>query len=185
MKDLSVEYAHIYTNSDISEEQRFSLEILSKTKNELKKKDKSFSFVVLVDDYSFPDPTFDYASFVTWLSKEGYKPDFIFRESQLIPVCDEVIRNVKDEKIKNQLVEYIKTKKYPCSLFIAAWYLVRLGNIKHPLFKDEIIAKEILNILPESFKPFEEKALEIIANTSFAGQERKIKYEYFKGRTIA
>lgn len=185
MKDISVEYAHIYTNDKIDTEHAASLTILNDIKTSEDHAGKTLSLVVMVDDYSFPDPSFNYDEFIGWLNDNNLKPDITFRESQLIPVCDEVIKLIYDEKLKNQLTDYIKTKKYPCSLFIAAWYLVRLGCLSYQLFDGQFAAKQLLNILPESFKPFEEKAIEIIGSTPFADRVKDIQYEYFEGRLIA
>lgn len=184
-KDVSVEYAHIYTNDKIGVDQCLSLEFLGRTKEDLTSKNKTFSLVVMVDDYSFPDPTFNYEEFLSWLKKEGFAPDIVFRESQLIPLCDEVLQNLKDEKLKGSLLDYIQTHKYPCSLFIAAWYLLRLGYLHHAGFYEGFCAKSLINILPESFKPFEDKGLEIIAATPFAEAVERIEYSFIKGRLIA
>lgn len=178
MKNLSVEYAHIYTNSKISNEQKLSLEILG----EIKEEDKSL--VVLVDDYSFPDPTFNYEEFIQWLEVHGHKPDVVMRESQLIPLCDQVIQIMEDGSLKNSLISYIQDKKYPCSLFIAAWYLLRLGVLKSAEFPDSENAESLLNILPESFKPYEDKGREIIASTEYKNILDKIENKYFEGRAI-
>lgn len=183
MKDISIEYAHIYTNKKIDDEHKLSLNILNKIMKKEKSRD-SISLVVMVDDYSFPDPSFDYNSFVSWLTEQGFKPDLVLRESQLIPTCDELLKKINNKKIKAQLIEYIKSKKYPCSLFIASWYLIRLGILNHPLFNNQLTAKKIVNILPISFKPFEEKALEIITSTQFAKYVKNIEYHYLEGRSI-
>lgn len=79
----------------------------------------------------------------------------------------------------------MKAKKYPCSLFIAAWYLLRLGKIKSPLFPTKLVSDELINVLPESFKPFKDKGLEIIASTKFAKSVDSIHYKFFSGRLIA
>ena len=185
MNDLSIEYAHIYTNDKIGKEHEVSIGILEKIKDETKEDSKSFSLVILVDDYSFPDPTFDYENFSLWLTEKGFKPDLIFRESQLIPLCDEVLKHLQDSKLRGQLADYIKAKKYPCSLFIAAWYLLRLGNLKFSSFPENLCAKELVNILPESFKPFEDKALEIMSRTDFSESVKLIKHHYIEGRLLA
>ena len=184
-KDASIEYAHIYTNNKIGDEHKLSVEILSNLYKEKSDDKKSISLVVMVDDYSFPDPTFDYKEFSLWLADNGFKPDLIIRESQLIPVCDEVLKLVKDTTMQEQLVDYIQNKKYPCSLFIAAWYLLRLGYIRSEVFEERHIAKELINILPESFKPFEDKALEIISSTDYFDVVKKINYKFFNGRLVA
>lgn len=179
MKDVSTEYAHIYTNSKIGEEQELTLRELDKVRvtNE--------SLVVMVDDYSFPDPTFDYDSFTAWLTKQGHAPHVVMRESQLIPQCDEVLKLMSAGKLKEEIVEYIKAKKYPCSLFISAWYLLRLGKLEHPDFPKEEHASRLINILPESFRPFEDKALEIIKKTPYDDLVEKIENRYLEGRLIA
>lgn len=183
MNDLSIEYAHIYTNAKIGAEHTLSLEILQALYQQ--QPPKAASLLVLVDDYSFPDPTFDYRSFTAWLGSQGFKPDLLFRESQLIPVCDEVLKLVQNSKLREQLCDYIRSKKYPCSLFIAAWYLLRLGHLRSPLFHEALIAEQLMNILPSSFKPFEDMALSIIAATPFKSALEKITYQYHEGRLLA
>lgn len=185
MKDASIEYAHIYSNSEISKEHKTAVEILGSVKRQQDSDGNTYSLVVLVDDYSFPDPTFDYEAYVSWLAEQGFKPDFVYRESQLIPLCDEVLKLISDTKLKSKLVSYIKAKKYPCSLFIAAWYLLRLGLLKHPAFDENIAAKKLINILPDSFKPFEDDGLQIIAATQHKDAVKQISYEYIEGRLLA
>lgn len=181
-KDISIEYAHIYTNNHIGEEQKLSLEILTGVAKEHEGKD--ISLVVMVDDYSFPDPSFDYGVFMEWLKEKGFKPDVVLRESQLIPACDEVLKLIRDESLKNQISDYVRTKKYPCSLFVATWYLMRLGYIKSDIFNDNAISNKLINILPLSFEPFEEKGFEIIKSTQFADAMNQIENKYFEGRLL-
>jgi len=182
-KDISIEYAHIYTNREIDEEHHTSLSILNDLKHGLGEQESSL--VVMVDDYSFPDPTFDYNAFVEWLDSQGHKPDLMIRESQLIPVCDEVLSKMPDNKLKRRIISYVQEKKYPCSLFIAAWYLVRLGYLSSSIFPSDLSAQKLINILPESFKPFEDEGLKIIRSTEFAEAADKIDYRFFEGRLIA
>lgn len=185
MKNVSIEYAHIYTNNKIDEEHHLSLQILEELKKEFGENNSNTGLVVMVDDYSFPDPSFDYESFTGWLAEKDHAPDLMIRESQLIPVCDEVLKIVSDNELKENLTDYVRAKKYPCSLFIAAWYLLRLGHIKHSVFGDEHVAEKLINVLPASFKPFEDKGLEIIASTPYADAIKNIEYKYFEGRIIA
>lgn len=175
----------IYTNQHISEEHQLSIDVLSDVRDNIVADGNTPSLVVMVDDYSFPDPSFDYASFTEWLDKQEFKPDLLFRESQLIPVCDEVLGLIENEKLKNQITDYVKAKKYPCSLFIAAWYLLRLGKIESGIFPAKLRSGGIYNILPESFKPFEDKGLEIIRSTKFADAADLIQYRFLQGRLIA
>jgi len=179
MKEVSIEYAHIYSNSKIHEEHELSLKVLKEVRQ------SSESLVVMVDDYSFPDPTFNYGMFVEWLTAKGYPPHLVIRESQLIPQCDEVLRIMNEDRLKDEIVTYIQEKKYPCSLFIASWYLLRLGILEHPSFPKSEYAKRLINILPESFRSFEEKGFEIIRSTAYAEALERIENKYFEGRIIA
>ena len=182
-KDISIEYAHIYTNNQIGDEQKFSLTILEDV---IKGHPiTNISLVVMVDDYSFPDPSFDYGSFTVWLKEKGFQPDLILRESQLIPLCDTVLDLINDDKLKNQIADYVRAKKYPCSLFVATWYLLRLGYIEGQIFNNSFISQKLINILPLSFKPFEEKAFEIIKSTQYATAVDQIENRYFEGRQIS
>lgn len=184
MKDLSIEYAHIYTRDKIGEEQQLSVNILNDLYKQEADSGHTISLVVMVDDYSFPDPSFNYDGFLSWLSEHGYRPDGVIQESKLISVCDVVMRHIEDTRLKKEITEYITTKKYLCSLFISAWYLVRLGYIPFAIFPNEFCAKKLINILPQSFKPFEDKAMEIIASTPYKEAVDKIEYKFFEGRNI-
>lgn len=115
----------------------------------------------------------------------GFKPDLMIRESQLIPACDEVLKLVTDHKLSEQISDYVRAKKYPCSLFVATWYLLRLGYITSPIFDSKLVSKNLLNILPASFKPFEDKAFDIINSTKFSEATKQIDYKYFEGRLVA
>lgn len=186
MTDVSIEYAHIYTNSSVGREHELALDKLAPIKRDLDEVGKTYTFIVLVDDYSFPDPTFDYGKFTRWLANHNFKPDFLYRESQLITACDDVLAVLDDNRLKASITNYIKAKKkYPCSLFIAAWYLLRLGALENDNFSSGIVAKKLLNILPLSFKPFEDEGLKIIASTKYADLVAKIEYEFIEGRLIA
>ncbi len=63
MKKYSIEYAHIYTNESSSKEHNACIDILRDATRDTPKDE--ISLVVMVDDYSFPDPSFDYDVFFT------------------------------------------------------------------------------------------------------------------------
>ena len=45
---------------------------------------------------------------------------------------------LSDTVLKNELTSWITfNKKYPCSLFIATWYLIRLGKIESGILKKD------------------------------------------------
>ena len=185
MKEYSIEYAHIYTNEESQKEREIEVKILNDIF--LKIDRKSSVLLAMVDDYSFPDPTFDYERFKENLKLTGHDLDFTTRESQLIADCDKIITLLNDsDQSKKELIEYIKEKKkYPCSLFIATWYLIRLGIIESAVLPNNLTAKKVMNILPKSFEPFENKAFELIGKTRFASQLSKIENIYFEVRNIS
>lgn len=183
-RDISIEYAHIYTNQQISKEHKLSIQTLSQVATHLSGGSRTGSLVVMVDDYSFPDSSFNYDEFLLWLESQGYKPDLMIRESQLIPLCDEVLLLINNSGLKKDLKNYIKNNRYPCSLFIAAWYLLRLGKISSSIFPVELQAHSLLNILPESFRPFEDKAIKIIEATKYKDIVGRINYKFLPGRII-
>jgi hypothetical protein len=184
-KDVSIEYAHIYTNNKIGEEHELSLGILSTLYKQEEDKEHTISLVVLIDDYAFPDSSFDYVSFSNWLQEMGFMPDVMLRESQLVSLAEEVRWLIKDDELRGKVSDFIRTKKYPCSLLTATWYLLRLGYLSSPLFDARFISRTLINILPLDFKPYEEKALEIIRLTKFAQAANQIQYKYFEGRMVA
>jgi hypothetical protein len=53
------------------------------------------------------------------------------------------------------------------------------------MLDEDLIASKLHNILPESFKPFEDQGLRIMAATQFVGSERQVEYTFIKGRIVA
>lgn len=182
MNLYSIEYAHIYTNQEINKEHEFSLQILRQVLSEIW--NWKYNLVCLVDDYSFPDPSFDYEDLNLRLSNNDFEPSFKWRESQLIPYCDLLLNEINHEKTKSKLIDYIiSVKKYPCSLFIATWYLIRLWKIDW-FIPPELVGTKLINILPESFEPFENKAISIIKKTKYKDTIKNIENKYFDGRIL-
>ncbi|MEK7152725.1 MAG: hypothetical protein AAB834_02155, partial [Patescibacteria group bacterium] len=127
--DYSIEYCHIYTNERISGEHASSVNKLKRIVAQMEKS-RTYNLCVMVDDYTFPEENFDYDSFYEWLHIMDAIPHVFIRETSLIPSADEVVELIDDTKRKKRLRNYIARKRYPCSLFIAAWYLSRLGKLQ-------------------------------------------------------
>lgn len=175
----SIEYSHVYTHRGLGQDHAVSAALAKEQLVRLA--GRPVTTTVMVDDYSYPDPSFNYQQLWDWLAQQGLTPDLLIRESQLIPDCDVVVGLLKDGKLKRQLIDYVRTKKYPCSLFVAAWYLIRLGYITSDIFKPNLIAGQLINILPDTFADSETKALKIIAATPFAEATQRIEHIYFAG----
>jgi hypothetical protein len=71
-------------------------------------------------------------------------------------------------------------------MFIASWYLLRLGAFGNPKVNcilgspDRLIAKELITIVPDYFKSAEDKALEIVSKSKYTDYSPKIKQVFFK-----
>lgn len=70
------------------------------------------------------------------------------------------------------------------SLFIATLYLPRFGKIENSIFNNDLISRRLINIIPLSFQPFEDKAFEIIKSTRFYNSVDSIENRYFEGRML-
>lgn len=185
MKSLSIEYGHIYTNQLVGPEQAACVPVVSELHRGLTAAGShTVSLAVMVDDYSSPNPEFRYESYKKWLGEKGIEPDVYIRESQLIPQCDAVIAQIVDNRLRGKLVDYVQRKRYPCSLFIASWYLARLGCMPTPLVPEEERAWKLINVLSESFQEPESKALKIIEATSFRDKLNQIEYRFLPSTGI-
>ena len=199
MNEFNVEFAHIYADQEFGQEQIKSILKLKKVVQELQKKKKSFSSVVLIDEYSPPVCTLDEKYFLNKILEHNLSPDFIVYESQPCKVAETVIKllpknSLQMQKFNNKKVLLLVTKgkkiglkdnfgKYTCSLLIAAWILVRFGVLQLSSLKKlknkELSANRLITILPQKYKETEQKVLEILAVTKYKYLIKNIKYEFF------
>lgn len=186
MKDLGIEFAHIYSNQQFGEEQAASIQVLKQLERTIPPR-KNVSRTVLIDDYSpnISIERFAFDSFIKNLNRHQAAPDAIVRESSLIPYCQRLIRAIRQPRIRKELERYLQnSQQYPCSLFIASWYLLRLGFFGRPRIpcmigaSDDLLSREIVNVVPDYFRPAEEKALEIITDVD-ESLLSKISHKYF------
>lgn len=159
----SIEYSHIYKDQRIGEQHLASIDRLHELESDGDKR------VVMIDDYSPDYGDLDYDEFIEFLSDNDAEPDVVITESSLVPHSLNLIDMLVDKKKKRELQRYInKNGKVPCSLFIATWYMIRLGKLDHdgiiPIKGniDDVVGDEVLTILPESFVTPESRADSII-----------------------
>ena len=179
MLDISIEYCHVYTGQPWTLDSAASITQLHQIIDGLEP--DSYELVIMVDDYSSASVNqdeFDYALFMRRLSEKMARPGVLVQESSLVTDNLTTIKRMPEGSHKTQLVRYInKTGRHPCSLFIATWYLQRLGIISstriHP-------AERLVNVLPAHYAPAEERALDYII--AIAGEEAagRIHNEYVK-----
>ncbi|MEU7769556.1 hypothetical protein AB0B25_31405 [Nocardia sp. NPDC049190] len=180
---MGIEYAHIYSDQQFSRQhERGIAELLKLSAGPGIKK------IVLVDDYS-PDPSsqcLDIRDFLRNLSRRNAAPDVAVFESELVPYCEAVLELIANKKLKKGLSDYYGSRlKYPCSLFVAAWYLLRLGFFGTPRFEcitgssEHLYTDKIVTILPDSYMVPEARALEIIESTGGSTLLENIEHVFF------
>lgn len=186
--DYSIEYAHIYVDKLFGEEQKKSLQELQRLIDKLDKKKQSYTLTVLIDDYNPTRHRLDTKDFLDKLKELGYKPDFVGFESRLSPEKDFLLKEMSPKKRREYQNYIAKSGKIPCSLFIAIWYLKRLGFIKTR--GEEVIslnkknkpftAKKLITILPQKYQAVERKGQKIIESTKFKNCLENISDIFFK-----
>lgn len=176
MPNYSVECAQPYDNQD--DHSAFA-KTLRAFLDHVQETGQTASTVVLVDDRSYPDHSFNFDTYSSWLHANGFEPDVVARESQITEACDQVLDVIDFKKLKPELAAELQSEnKYISQLFIASWCLIRLGYIQNPAFNPALQGERLVNILPITFKPGEEDSLEIIRATTFRGAADRIDYTF-------
>ena len=212
--DYNIEYAHIFTDVPrMGHRQRESVKIAKGIIKQLKKKKKNYVLTILVDEFT---PTYSYLdvnNFLLTLEKEMVAPTYIVYESRLLPAVERLLGLLpkpkiiaREEKVnisgKKEIIKLKKSGKeialeeiakvkyksrYYTPLLIAAWHLLRLGQINIPgairktnLTKDiPFFAKKTITIIPKKFREIDEKSLILIKNTKFNKSIKNIEYIYY------
>lgn len=178
-KNLSIEYAHIYTDEEFNIEHTNSVKQLHKLEDWLGK-DYDITRLILIDDYSPDEDTLDQNGFMHKLDDIEGSPDFVVNESAMAEVALEFLATVHKARLKKSYDRYIESKGgyIPCSLFIATWYMIRLGLISTPEV-DIPIADRTITVLPSRFRNVEERGIELIRNSDYAESVRNIEQYFF------
>jgi len=180
--DYSIEYSHIYTDENLNDSHRLSAKLMTERRAVLEASGASVAPIVLIDNYNPVDHILDIDSFLKEMQGASAEPLFVGFEADLAYLVDEVLFNTKP-KISKGYARWIASRgKIPCSLFIAIWYLIRLGVIEfnqkwHE--KEFPIAEKVITILPSIFKEVESKGLNIIKNSNYAQYAGNIETSFF------
>jgi hypothetical protein len=192
---LGVEYFHIYTDEKIERRHEVGLEYLKALEDVW-----SFEYekIILIDNYNPVKHTLDAEAIIDYLATKNALPKYWAYEKDMIENSKTLLNAINNNKLKRSYEKYIiSTNKYPCSLLTATWYLTRLGklpsediihqadNSSQELFKT---SSRLINILPEDYRPIEERARKIILKSTFEEQADKIQdlfYPTKSDRTLA
>ncbi len=184
---VSIEYAHTYTNEVFGEEQKRSIDLMLKKEHSLLEQDDTIVYrLIMVDDYSVINRFFDYDSFENEIYKHGGDPHVYIREGQLRDLARDFIDNHKKKSKRRSYKRYIESRRgyLPCSLFIATWYLVRLGYLEDPLmFSRRFVADRTVTILPARFKHVEDLGVDLIRKSRYSEAVDRIEQIYFEDIT--
>lgn len=188
---FNVEYFHIYTDEVISSRHSKSLDYLREAE---KTWSNHYERIVLIDNYNPAEQSLTSAEVFKYLEEQDLLPDYWAFEGDLVENAKILLGKVNDRRLKQSYLRYVsKTKKYPCSLLTATWYLTRLNyldsqGIIKALKGDEYKSpKTLMNILPKDYKPIEEKARRIILKSDFYEAADKIQdlfYSAEAGRAL-
>lgn len=154
--NYNIEFAHIYSDEKIGEEQLKSAEVVKNLVKKLNKQSKTYTLCVLIDEYHPVYSNFDLDKFLTHFKKMGIPPAYIGYEGELIPAARLLLKQIPEEfliskkmhtklKFVKEIIslktnnKWMKLKELPvvkfqenytCVLLSAAWSLLRLGLIQ-------------------------------------------------------
>lgn len=184
--DFNIEYAHIYADETFGQEHRNSLAVLKLILDVLRSGNKSYSLNLLIDEYHPEDKALDVGDFIGKLKEHGFAPDYFYLESNLHADIGLFVAGLTKEKYVNDYHRYLeKNGKSPCSYLVANWYLKRLGvlpinDLKKLAQEDKpFCGRKIINILDEKYKETENRAIDLIKNSSYAQYVDDIIYYYY------
>lgn len=161
----SIELFHVYTDEKIDQEKLDSIDELKKVLPEL---GDVYELTVLIDDYT-PEiqSLVDYPiltnknDVLEIFDKNQLKIPCTLYESYLIDNGLQVLTMLQhqDAKKYRRLIE--KNQKLPCSLFVIAWYMLRLGILSNKRYSTEK-ADLVLNVLPIRYKEIDDIVFGVI-----------------------
>ena len=188
--DYNIEYAHIYSDGKFDEEQIASVNKTKEIIRDLEKNKKTYSLVVLIDDYHPNKIDFDqnkFNKFIDNLKTLGLTPDYITLESKLVDYKEDILALLPRKEAKEINKYHQKKEKLNCSFLIAGWYLLRLGLldlkkqtlINVSLKNKPFCGKEIINVLDSKYIESEARAYRIIKKSVFKKNIDKIKNIFY------
>lgn len=140
---------------------------------------------ILIDDYNNSADVLNIEKFLEWLAERDAMPDYLVFESSLVPLASLLLEQLPGEERNALEQHFAKIGKVNCSFLVAVWQLVRLGALPLPtlqkltLLDKSFIAEKTITILPRAYERNEQRALNYIKLSPFAGHLSKIEYIFF------
>lgn len=197
MVDYNIEFAHIYADDKFGDEQIKSIKLLNRLVKDLKLRKKSYSTVILIDEFSPKEKMLNEKKFIDLVKEYNAEIDFIGYESKLTLLFNDLEKIIDKSKLTSEgnslfllegknKIALQRNGKPTCSALIAVWVLYRFGifNTPNKLLKNlgnkEFIGRRIITILPEKYRDTEDKVLKIIKNSKHKGILNSMEYKFFK-----
>ena len=186
MSGQNIEFFHIYTDEAIGNEHTASIPHLRR----MQRQAPEASTIILVDNYNPKRHTLTIDEILHFLEQQAVAPDFYAYEADMVAAGRQLLASVTKPHLQRSYQKYIDThSKLPCSLLAAAWYLVRLGVLKAPIYaaesaKDFVPAQKLVNILPEHYRGVERRAAELIVHSPYAVQLQNIENIFYSVPTV-
>jgi hypothetical protein len=187
--DSNIEFAHIYVNESFSSEHYRAIALLQEEIRSLELKKKTYSTILLIDDYNPTEWLLDLDKLLNELKEQKSLPDFVVLESSLIKYVPELLEIIKNSHSDIPEKKISKNGKYRCSFLLVAWYLLRLGLIKlssdrnifymQNIPTDDFAAKKIINILPQRFMAVERTVNRFMKKINLETIENKNEYRFY------
>lgn len=90
---MVVEAAHIYANKQPGLEQQKGVYLASKVCSGLT---IPVTRILFIDDFNVSARSLDTKDYLAWLADQGYTPDEVVMESDLVPSAQELLKEIKD-----------------------------------------------------------------------------------------
>ncbi len=188
----NIEFFHIYTDETIDSRHGEGLESLRSLQ-------RSWSFeydkIVMIDNYNPTVHRTTAEEILEHLRSQGMEPEYWAYEADMVSNAKLFLDSLPESKIKRSYVRYIENHgKFPCSLLTATWYLTRLGRFdmsvikaSNPYVRPFEPALRLFNLLPEDYKPVEQRAHELILASDYRDDADRIQdffYPVSAGRAV-
>jgi len=188
----NIEFFHIYTDEKIEARHEEGLESLRAIA-------QSWSFdydkIVLIDNYNPTEPVTSAQEVLDYLRGQNMLPEYWAYEGDMVENAKKLLDSLPEGKLKRSYLRYIENRgKYPCSLLTATWYLTRLGRFDTSVIQATDVeyvpyqpAHRLFNLLPDDYKPVEDRAHAVILASPYAADSDRIQdffYPTSAGRSL-
>jgi hypothetical protein len=182
MSHTNIEFAHIYSDKEVGDEQRKGALAVSEYLEKFSAQD-TFCLTTLIDEYHPRFSKLIITDYIDFLENLNVRPHYVVMEGDLRPLAYKLLYTLP-KNTRGNLTKWLNTKdNFPCSLLTATWYLARLGafNKQFPILEIgttgvKFEGDKIVTVLPVMYKENEKKAVELIEASNWSHYKDRIEY---------